>query len=68
MVHSDDWIEYKKLILDRLNDLSKLEEEMVSIKVQLAVLSTKVVVITASVAVGMSAIVSAIMNHFIKGV
>lgn len=68
MVNSDDWIEYRKLILDRLDDMDKVEEDIVTIKIQLAVLTTKVVVITASIALGTSALVTAIINNFVKGV
>jgi hypothetical protein len=67
MVNSDDWIEYKNLIMKRLDDVTKLEEDIVTIKVQMAVLTTKVVLITASVALGTSAMITALTNYMIKG-
>lgn len=67
MVHSDDWVEYKNLIMERLDDLKRIEDEIVALKVQLAVLSTKVVLITTGVALGTSVIFSVVLNYFIKG-
>lgn len=68
MVHSDDWIEYKNLILERLDEIEKIEKDVVILKIQLAILTTKVVIITTSVAIGTSAVVAAIANNFfIKG-
>jgi hypothetical protein len=63
----NDWIEYKNLIMSRLDDIDKLEEEIVTIRVQLAILTTKLVLITASVSLGTSAVATAVITHLLKG-
>lgn len=65
MVNSDDWNEYKHLIMSRLDDISELEKEVVDIKIKLAVLTSKVVLITTGVAIIISGLFTGIVNHFL---
>lgn len=69
MVNSDDWVEYKKLIMSRLDDVAELERDITNLKIQLAVLTTKVLLITGGVALVVSGVVTGIINHILtKGV
>jgi hypothetical protein len=65
MVNSDDWVEYKKLIMARLDDVSDLEKEVIDIKIQLAVLTAKVLLMSGGAALVVSGLVTGIINHFL---
>jgi hypothetical protein len=69
MVNSDDWVEYKQLIMSRLDDIAELEKDIIDLKIKLAVLTTKILLLTGGVAMVISGLVTGLINHFLsKGV
>jgi hypothetical protein len=66
MPETDDWNEYKKLVLAELkranNRLLVIESDLVDIKRELAVLKTKVYVGTATVAMIFSGVISLVIK------
>jgi len=54
---NDDWTDYKKLILKRLDDLEEVEKEVRNLKISLATMRAQAALIAAGVVI--------VLSHFV---